>query len=383
MTLDGIRTPAWRSLAIMLCVSLTLHLGFAVWATWENNEVLVAGGAETPATTVGQAFADMLVAGTEMPITAPEVQDPENMIEPEEIETPRPVQAVKPHEIVPDQPQEIAAVSALTAAVVNASTAGNFVKAETTIDTPLEAEAVVQEKIEPVKEPPLETAKPKEVLEANPIEQTKPVPEQEVKPQETDLVKDIEPLKSEPAKPVEVVQSEPLEMQEPVEQQTAEAIPVPQVRPKPLVRDPPKKAKSEPKKPHKKVAKTRNTATGAGGGANRTAQKGGATKTGRGSEAGNAKVSNYPGKVRRKIRRAIRYPSAARKKGLTGNTVVSFTVDAAGRASGVRVVRSSGSPILDKAALDTVRRASPFPKVPPESGRKTWRFEIPIGFGRR
>ncbi|MEP0456203.1 MAG: energy transducer TonB, partial [Roseibium sp.] len=61
---------------------------------------------------------------------------------------------------------------------------------------------------------------------------------------------------------------------------------------------------------------------------------------------------------------------------------VSFSVDSSGRASRIRVSRSSGSSILDKAAIETVRRASPFPKIPPEAQRKRWAFTVPLAFRR-
>jgi protein TonB len=103
-----------------------------------------------------------------------------------------------------------------------------------------------------------------------------------------------------------------------------------------------------------------------------------AGRGGKASSAGNAAASNYPGKVAAKLRRAVR--SVARLGGRARNDVlVSFTVDAGGGLGGLRVARSSGSRELDRTALAVVRRAAPFPPIPPESGRRNWSFTLPLG----
>ena len=58
------------------------------------------------------------------------------------------------------------------------------------------------------------------------------------------------------------------------------------------------------------------------------------------------------------------------------------TAPAGGGVGGVRIVRSSGSPVLDKAALETVRRAAPFPAIPESAGRSNWPFTVPLAFAR-
>lgn len=103
-------------------------------------------------------------------------------------------------------------------------------------------------------------------------------------------------------------------------------------------------------------------------------------KPGSGRDMGNAAVSNYPGKVATKLRRALRYPAKARRERLRGEVHVAFTVAGGGGVSGIRVVRSSGSDVLDGAALDAVRRAAPFPPIP--DGRPSWSFTVPLAFTR-
>ena len=61
-----------------------------------------------------------------------------------------------------------------------------------------------------------------------------------------------------------------------------------------------------------------------------------------------------------------RYPAAARARREQGVAHVRFRMNREGRLLSAEVLRSSGSIALDRAALDTVRRAQPLPAIPPE-----------------
>jgi protein TonB len=141
-----------------------------------------------------------------------------------------------------------------------------------------------------------------------------------------------------------------------------------------------RKADSKPKA----AVKAKKPAGGDGGKNASTATKGasGAKTAGKASQAGNAAVSNYPGKVASKLRRSLRYPREARGGKLRGEVLVSFVVGSNGSVSSVRVARSSGSPVLDQAAGDAVRRAAPFPPIPADAGRSNWTFSVPLAFTR-
>ncbi len=65
--------------------------------------------------------------------------------------------------------------------------------------------------------------------------------------------------------------------------------------------------------------------------------------------------------IRAAIERAKSYPYFARKRGTEGTATASFTINKTGRPENIRIIRSSGSDILDAAALETIRRAAPFP----------------------
>lgn len=78
------------------------------------------------------------------------------------------------------------------------------------------------------------------------------------------------------------------------------------------------------------------------------------------------------GRMRRAIRKHLRYPDAARRQGLEGVVVVRFRVQPSGRARPVLLKRSAGA-VLDRAAIQAVRRAQPLPVYP------DW-VEIPLTF---
>ncbi len=63
----------------------------------------------------------------------------------------------------------------------------------------------------------------------------------------------------------------------------------------------------------------------------------------------------------RKIEAAKRYPRMARKMGIEGTAVVRFKLRSEGQVEAVEIMESSGSEILDKASIETVRDAAPLP----------------------
>jgi protein TonB len=65
--------------------------------------------------------------------------------------------------------------------------------------------------------------------------------------------------------------------------------------------------------------------------------------------------------------------------GVRGTVRIGFTVARSGVVSEARVLRSSGQPVLDEAALDAVRNAK-FPTPPPELAAIELKYEIPYIF---
>lgn len=65
-----------------------------------------------------------------------------------------------------------------------------------------------------------------------------------------------------------------------------------------------------------------------------------------------------------RIERARRYPPAARARREEGIATVAFTMSRGGKVSAVSIQSSTGSSLLDREAMETVRRAQPLPPVP-------------------
>lgn len=70
--------------------------------------------------------------------------------------------------------------------------------------------------------------------------------------------------------------------------------------------------------------------------------------------------------VHQRLAKAKRYPRAALRFRSTGISQVKVTVDRQGEVISASLINSSGTKILDKEALATINRATPFP-APPET----------------
>lgn len=81
--------------------------------------------------------------------------------------------------------------------------------------------------------------------------------------------------------------------------------------------------------------------------------------------------------VRRRIEWAKYYPRWARERELEGMVEIEFIIRQDGGVDGARIVGSSGHKILDKAALTTIERASPFPGLPRDIG-ESLKITVPI-----
>lgn len=64
------------------------------------------------------------------------------------------------------------------------------------------------------------------------------------------------------------------------------------------------------------------------------------------------------------IQRNLTYPRAARKMGWEGKVTVSFVVCENGHVESIKIIETSGIWILDKNAVETIKRVSPVPKPP-------------------
>lgn len=89
-----------------------------------------------------------------------------------------------------------------------------------------------------------------------------------------------------------------------------------------------------------------------------------------------AAVASWKSEIVMRISSVKQYPEEARPA--SGTAVVAFSVNRSGGIMSARLVRSSGSALLDRAAVETVRRANPVP--PPPAGVPGGSFTIPLHF---
>jgi protein TonB len=91
-------------------------------------------------------------------------------------------------------------------------------------------------------------------------------------------------------------------------------------------------------------------------------------------------VQTWQKQVSALISRNAHYPTAAERRGQTGDVQVSFGIDRQGRLIDSRVVRGSGNTALDQEALAVLRRAQPFPVPPQELPGERVGLTVPVHF---
>lgn len=78
------------------------------------------------------------------------------------------------------------------------------------------------------------------------------------------------------------------------------------------------------------------------------------------------KYISYMTKIKRQIDLVWTYPMLAIERGEQGTLLLQFTIVSSGQLKDVRIIRSSGSKILDSAAVEAIRNAAPYPVFPKE-----------------
>lgn len=92
-------------------------------------------------------------------------------------------------------------------------------------------------------------------------------------------------------------------------------------------------------------------------------------------------VSNYIGNLFTKISENHTYPEEAKSDLLRGEVIIRFSVTPDGQVVYIEIARSSGHEILDQAALESIKKSTPFEVFSTEIGQKQLDFRIPIRFG--
>ena len=95
-------------------------------------------------------------------------------------------------------------------------------------------------------------------------------------------------------------------------------------------------------------------------------------------------LQNFLQIVSKKIEKSKRYPKWAIDVGLEGRVVIRFIVLQDGTLNEeIQLVSSSGTEVLDNAAVAAVRDAAPFPALPRALNREWLQIELPMDFRLR
>lgn len=354
-------------------LALGLHIA-ALAANASRDQIQIEGGAPGAAAAFGSSFADM-AAGSAAPVT-PDLQPARTRFDPAQPAAAEPVQTDVP---APDQtpaetadllpeplPDQIAATPVTPAAADLTQTPPAHAPipvegTEAAQPTPQDPAPQTPMTVTPVTAPAatavtaVATAEP---TTASPRLQVAALQPTTQSPATVPAVPALSALEHAPRA------TTPSQSRRPAARPEHLTAKTPPPQPKSQART---QAKSQPKTQAKPKPKAQQQA----GNADRNAKKGTATgkqKTGsaaststasRSKTAGNAAISNYQGKVYRRIARA-----KPRNVNTRGTARVSLTISGGGSLSGVRISRSSGSAKLDQIALTQVRRAAPFPPTP-------------------
>ncbi len=76
------------------------------------------------------------------------------------------------------------------------------------------------------------------------------------------------------------------------------------------------------------------------------------------------KQLGYLYKLKDRIEQAWQYPLSAMRLGMTGDLYIRFVIQKDGSLREVKLLRTSGNPVLDEAALQAVKDAAPFLPLP-------------------
>jgi TonB family protein len=85
-------------------------------------------------------------------------------------------------------------------------------------------------------------------------------------------------------------------------------------------------------------------------------------------------------KIWKKVAKAKYYPRMARKRGFEGEPIVTFTLGSKGELINLKLIEVSSYKILNEAALETIRRGTPYPSIPEPLGKKSISFNLPISY---
>lgn len=88
----------------------------------------------------------------------------------------------------------------------------------------------------------------------------------------------------------------------------------------------------------------------------------------------------YGNLLAREIAKHKQYPKVAQMRGWQGETTIELQIDANGNVLSSKIHDPSGYEVLDKQALEMVKKASPFPAPPDALRGRTFNILVPVSF---
>ncbi len=221
----------------------------------------------------------------------------------------------------------------------------------------------------PPKPAPVVSNKPKPVVKVKPVIKKKLKPKKRVIKKKKKIKKVIirkpirKVVKKPPAKPRRIVSKKKVVARKP--RPVVRRAPSPVYRKPPVRRAPPRRAVIA-KKPPKRITKPANKAPPVK------------------PQQGNPRLEKQYGKdIYGLINQKKSYPRRAKRRKIQGVVKVAFNIAKNGLISNLRIHQSSGSSVLDKAALDAVRKVGRFPAIPSLINKPMLSYIIPISYKLR
>ena len=90
--------------------------------------------------------------------------------------------------------------------------------------------------------------------------------------------------------------------------------------------------------------------------------------------------SEYLGRLQTRLQQHKEYPRRARFRRQEGTTILHFVIDRDGRLHDYDIETSSGHEHLDRAVIDMIERARPFPPIPNHLGQSRLALTVPVQF---
>jgi protein TonB len=230
--------------------------------------------------------------------------------------------------------------------------------------------------------PPLEESPPAEPPDTAEIVP----PEEAVQDQPQEVAEVAEPEPAMEAITVEALPAEPeaeteavvaLPPPEAVVAKPLDERPAPKPEPKPAKKPPPKPVERKPP-PRRTVAQQPQPPSEARQGQASASRE---NMSGAAASADPVARSRYFSELRAALRSRLRIPDTLRSRDFSGIATVRFTINPSGQIISSSLVRSSGNPAADQAALAAARPGSPLPSAPNVVPERT--FTIPLGINIR